>query len=823
MKTFDRVCFAEPQELSSGWTCAVLKAGSCATPDEAIKSGDWMPAKVPGTASQALSEAGLYSLSHPTPLHDCDVWYITSIFLKAASTLRMDGLATISEIWINGRLVAESTSMFLPVDIELKDVGHHEIAICFRSRNQTLNGIKGKRARWRTAFVDNPSLRFVRTTLLGHMPGWCPQIDIVGPYRSIKTFPRHAITRKDVDLHATYSNGRGRLETTIAFPEGMELPDLVILLCADHRVTLEISGRSAHAAFERDNIEPWWPHTHGNPKLYEVAIDIDGVVNNLGSIGFRSIEIDKGTDACCFGFVVNGVNIFARGACWTPWDLVDLPADKPTYNRALGLMRDAGFNMVRIPGMTLYGNAVFFEVADELGIMVWQDLQFANFDYPFSDENFHAIAVQEVETFLLSSRHNCSLVMLCGGSEVAQQAAMMGLPPESRKIDFFAREAQAITRRIRPDMVYIENSPSGGDLPFSVNQGVGHYYGVGAYLRPLEDARRADVSFATECLAFSNVPDAATIRAQFSEATPDPASWEHSIPRDQGASWNFEDVREFYMNLLYGVDCTSLKKQDPLRYLALSRATVAEVMESTFHEWRRPNSRTCGGVVFLWKDLQPGFGWGIIDSSGRPKSPWHALRRACKPLQLVVTDEGVNGLYVHAINEAHADRELGISLECITAAGDILASGEVTFSLAGRQARTFTGTQVLGAFFDINYAYKFGTRGHDIVVARMRDLSTSEIISDACFFPGGRGNAQYETGLKVELLEHQNVFSLNIHCSRFAQTVTIDDEFFLPSDNYFHLAPGQIKNIRLERFKENASRPSGVVSALNGLDTAHYQ
>ncbi len=276
------------------------------------------------------------------------------------------------------------------------------------------------------------------------------------------------------------------------------------------------------------------------------------------------------------------------------------------------------------------------------------------------------------------------------------------------------------------------------------------------------------------------------------------------------------------MNLLYGVDCAVLKDIDPARYLALARACIAEVMETAFHEWRRPKSRTDGALVFLWKDLRAGAGWGIVDLSGRPKSAWYALRRACQPEQLLLTDEGVNGLHLHVVNETQSAQNLFITMECMTESGDIVASGEAGLSLGTRQSRTLTGAELLGAFFDVNYAYKFGARAHDIVVARLNDRPTSENISEVYFFPGGRGSVQYDNGLKVELLEQNDSFSLNISCRRFAQTVAIDDEYFRPADNYFHLAPGRVRCIRLERIGENRCRPSGIVSSLNGLDVARY-
>ncbi|MBW3629606.1 MAG: hypothetical protein KY464_09930, partial [Gemmatimonadetes bacterium] len=88
-------------------------------------------------------------------------------------------------------------------------------------------------------------------------------------------------------------------------------------------------------------------------------------------------------------------------------------------------------------------------------------------------------------------------------------------------------------------------------------------------------------------------------------------------------------------------------------------------MEEVFAEWRRPGSRCGGGLVWFFQDLWPGAGWGVVDSGGAPKAAWHALRRAFRPVQLAITDEGVNGLALHLINETAKPLEAKLSLHCL--------------------------------------------------------------------------------------------------------------------------------------------------------------
>src|SRR5262249_31974023 len=152
----------------------------------------------------------------------------------------------------------------------------------------------------------------------------------------------------------------------------------------------------------------------------------------------------------------------------------------------------------------------------------------------------------------------------------------------------------ALVTSLAPSAAWVPSTPMGGTFPFQVDRGISHYYGVGAYLRPFDDARRANVQFAAECLAFSNVPDASVVDNLRDEGvTPGHhPRWKAAVPRDAGAGWDFEDVRDHYVRVLFGVDPSEVRAQDTDRYLALGRVATGEAMLRTFAEWRRPGA-TC--------------------------------------------------------------------------------------------------------------------------------------------------------------------------------------------------------------------------------------
>src|SRR5262249_22082874 len=148
------------------------------------------------------------------------------------------------------------------------------------------------------------------------------------------------------------------------------------------------------------------------------------------------------------------------------------------------------------------------------------------------------------------------------------------------------------------DVPYVPNSPYGGAMPFLPNAGVTHYYGVGAYCRPLEDARRADVRFSAESLAFAHVPQQKVVHRRLPVPAVHSPLWKERTPRDRGASWDFDDIRDHYLEVLYGINPARLRREEPERYLDLSRAVSGEVIEATFAEWRRKGSGCNGALVW---------------------------------------------------------------------------------------------------------------------------------------------------------------------------------------------------------------------------------
>lgn len=794
---------AEVQPLTDGWRVAVNGKG-----DGSLfrsRRPDFLPAQVPGTLAGALAAAGRFDPAAPRPLQDQDAWYVRDLnAVPGPAVLRFEGLATVAEVFLNGAPILTVESMFEASDVPVELTGDDRLEIRFAALTESL-AAKGPRARWRPRLADNQGLRLVRTTLLGHMPGWCPSVHAVGPYRPIGLIRPGLLALDDVRIRADVDGRDGVLSVSFA-----GAPTDLRLRCAGVEADFSRYAGRALAVLRVPDAELWWPATHGRPALHDVEVVAGGRPFRLVRTGFRQLEVDRG-DGGDFAVRVNGVPVFCRGAVWTTADLLTLAGTREAYEPLLRQAADAGMNMIRIPGIATYQTPAFYDLCDELGLLVFADLMFANFDYPAGDPAFVAHVETEARQFL-DARQGCpSLAVVCGGSEIAQQAAMLGLPAEYWYSPLVTGVLPSLVAELRPDAAWVPGSPSGGDLPFSVDAGVGHYYGVGAYRRPLEDARRAAVVFASECLAFANLPDEPGM----------PADLDAGVPRDPGSGWDFAEVRDHYLGRLYGLDPAGLRRDDPAAYLAYSRATTAEVATETFAEWRRAASCCRGALVFTLSDVAPGAGWGVIDQAHRPKSTFRALARACAPVAIGITDEGVNGLHLQLTNETAEP-----------VAGEVevfgLRDGTVKVCPAGRAVTlaahrqvTLRATDLLGSFFDYGYAYRFGPAEHQVVIARLR--VDGEVVAEAFHFPLGRAGALHPATLSATVGSDASGWFLDIAASAFAQSVHLNVPGQLPADDWFHLAPDRPRRIRLARLPETdpAEAPTGEVRTLAG-DAARF-
>jgi beta-mannosidase len=778
----------------------------------------WTPAVAPFTVAQALD----HPLDRPGDFDDRDWWTRATFTTAGPGRLTFEGLATLAEVWVDGTKVLESRNMFrthtVPLDLP---AGDHELVIRFRALTPEL-AAKRPRPRWKTALVASQNLRWIRTTLLGRIPGWTPPLPAVGPWRPVTWQDDAAPALRDVDLRTWAEGATGRLTLQAAVNlAGMTAARLTV---GDRTFPLKVVGATLSGEGTWPDAPLWWPHTHGEPTLHDASVEVEAAGTwhrfPLGKVGFKAVTLDRAEGRV--QLVVNGRPIFTRGACWTTADARSL-VDATRTRAFLELAREAGANLVRVGGTMVYESEAFYTACDELGLMVWQDFMFANFDYPFGDADFRADVEAEVTQQLDRLQKHVSVAVHCGSSEIHQQAAMLGFPPEGFASDFFDRELPATCAALHPGIPYFPSTPCEGALPFHTAVGLTHYYGVGAYRRPLADLRVADVKFTPECLGFSQVPEPETVQALAGDGplVPHQPLWKARVPRDSGAGWDFEDVRDHYLREGFGVDPVALRSADPTRYLACSRVVPGELQRRAFAEWRRAGSRCGGALVWLWQDLWPGAGWGLVDSHGRPKAAWYLLKRAWAARSVHLSDEGLDGHGVHLVNESAEAMEATLELELWTGTRTRVAQVAVPVSVPPFTTDAKSAEALLGHFADTTYAYRFGPPRHRVVLARLRDAATGALLSEDACFPAGMDLPTVEgAGWQgTATASSPTEVVLDLSATAFLQSVSFEVPGWRPDHAYFHLAPGETRRVAFRATEPMPRVFKAHVGALNTAET----
>ena len=824
-----------PSPLTAGWELA-----TASEPESDSARLRFTPAQVPGTVASSLRSQKAWRMGDDVRFDASEHWFRCRFEADPAGggeelVLRFGGIATLAEVWLNGERILESGSMFASHDVNVTALvrPQNELLIVCRSLSAALRAQRPRKpaARWRTRVVSEQSLRWFRTTLLGRAPGFSSEPEPVGPWRPVTLLRRRRIVVEDWSRRVTLDGTVGTLAIDLRLRTlgagSRPVSGRLVVDSAGASLDLVESDHDHHAraVLRIPGLVPWLPHTHGTPALYPVRVQLqleDGTLAEFEDVpaGFRSIA--PGDDDG-LALKINNTPVFCRGVVWTPPDVVSLAATPHATAERLRLLRDGGFNMVRLAGTMLYESESFHRLCDELGLLVWQDMMFANMDYPFQEPGFHQAVAAEAQSELSRLSRHPSTAVICGNSEIEQQVGMLGLDAALGRGPFFGEELPALAAHYCPGVPYIASAPCGGDLPFRARSGVANYFGVGAYLRPLEDARRAGVRFASECLAFSNVPEPEMIEqmtlAQRGGLSPVHPAWKRGVPRDSGAGWDFEDVRDHYLKLLYSVDPMPLRYSDTARYWELSRIVSGETMAEVFGEWRRPQS-TCRGGIILWgADLEPGAGWGILDSTGAPKAPYWFLKRALAPCTVWMTDEGLNGIDIHVANDRDTAVDAALRIALYRFSGEPVAASERAVRIPAHAPLTLGVEEVLGRFIDAGYAYRFGPPGHDVIVASLHPPSVEIPFAQSFRFSAGRPIERKpiaELGFTYECrVLAAGAVEILLSSRRFAWGVRIAASGFRPDDSYFGTEPGVTRRVVLTRSQPGDLVPKPVLTAVN--------
>jgi beta-mannosidase len=471
-----------------------------------------------------------------------------------------------------------------------------------------------------------------------------------------------SIARLD-DVQIIQHHQAGQVEIALRIAARRARPDPV-----HAEVTVEFAGRivanlpvaldgdAGTARLSIPDAQLWWPNGLGAQPLYTVTVVLRSEGRELDQrrqrIGLRKVDLDRRRDETgeTFGFVVNGVPCFARGANWVPPHPIPERVDPLLRGRFFDAMTRAHFNMLRIWGGGVYEDDAFYERCDELGILVWQDLMMACAHVPLHDAAWTDDLLHEIEDQVQRLRHHPCLALWCGNNEfemggISWDAGDMRMDWDDY-IRLFDRRIPELIGRLDPQRAWWPCSPTtplGDRADFNhADSGDVHAWDVWVKGDPLDSASQNTPRFVSE-FGFQSFAELPTLAA--------------AMPADQIAIGHagFEHRQRGGPTATARI-LTAVREWLPLPTQPdlLARATqLAQgiYLDVNIRAWRR--SGRCRGTLY-WQidDTWPCLSWSTVDHRGVWKLSHAQVARAFAPQALCTAVDAAKGAVdVHVVND----------------------------------------------------------------------------------------------------------------------------------------------------------------------------
>lgn len=667
--------------LDSGWQFRLAPDSTLAA--QHTDQTSWTAARVPGSVQTDLLATGNigdpFYRDNEAQLQWIGLadWDYQLAFNVDAGTLKQDhvdlvfdGVDTFADIIVNDKPLLKTGNMFRRWRIPVKNVlhaGSNTLTVRLHSPIAKLQpwllmqpyALPGE---FDSAFGDEPkgkqTSNYVRKANYQYGWDWGPRFVTMGIWQPVQLeswtdarLDDFHIAQPHVDADSAQLSADVSLQAGKAGPVHVTVnwtaPDGSTGQTAQD-VTIKAGDNALHVPFAIDKPARWWPAGYGEQNLYHFHVDVTRAGSTLVSAdrntGLRSVELRRDRDQWGrgFAFVVNGVPIFAKGADLIPTDSFPERTTPEQLKQLLTSTRDANMNMLRMWGGGYYQSDAFYDLADQLGIMIWQDFMFGGAITPY-DHEFLGNSRVEAEEQVRRLRNHPSIVLWCGNNEV--QTGWESWPDrEDFKKSISADERQRIESGMRelfgntlrnvvkandPDVPYWASSPStdfDGEANV-LNDGDYHYWKVWSGSEPIEHYLDVTPRFQSE-YGLQSFPVMSTIESFAAPADMSPNS---PVMRahQKFANGNGNDRLLLYIRANYG------EPKDFASFVYLSQLMQAEGIELAAEHLRSSRPQSMGSLYWQLNDVWPGPSWSSIDYYGRWKALQFHAKRFYAPVDVV--------------------------------------------------------------------------------------------------------------------------------------------------------------------------------------------
>ncbi|HCY74622.1 MAG TPA: hypothetical protein DHV28_01755 [Ignavibacteriales bacterium] len=634
--------------------------------DNRLKSHKEFPAKVPGTLhtdllNNKIIDDPFYSDNELRMdwIPECDWLYQTKFDFKGSIKNNIDlvfeGLDTVSEIYLNNIRLGGTDNMFVKYRYNVKSIlksKGNELKVLFKS--PTRYAADEEKIYGKLPVALNSTRVYLRKAQYSFGWDWGPTFPTSGIWRNVYLEEWSVAKIENVTFNTISINKKNAEVEVNIYVNSSDKKDLALDVSISNRDTFYeqkiplTSSSKNKISFKINEPKMWWPNGEGEQNLYLLKvilvkenIVLDEIQKN---VGIRAIELVlKEKNNATFKFRVNNKDIYSKGVNWIPADSFLPRVNKKKYSELLLLAKQANMNIVRVWGGGVYEDDEFYNICDELGLLVWQDFMFACGSYPENDD-FIANVSEEVIQNVLRLQHHACLAIWCGNNEnewiwyQEQKLSYKKMPG----YNIYHKVIPGILKKIDPSRPYWPSSPFGNDDdPNSFESGNTHQWNIWSRWIDYTAVVNDKSLFVTE-FGFQGPANKDTFEKYLPIKNRNISDqiFEHHNKQVEGP----ERIIKFLSGHLP-------IKSDWDDYLYLAQLNQGFALKTCLEYWRT-NGRTNGSIIWQINDCWPVSSWAIVDSDIKPKMSYHFVKNSFAPQLIYFTNDGIR-IKIHLLNQNH--------------------------------------------------------------------------------------------------------------------------------------------------------------------------
>lgn len=809
---------------------------------------EWLSASVPGTVQSDLINHKLL----PDPFYGVNEqkiqwvenkeWiYRTTFILNKedlnfqSALLSFKGLDTYADIYLNGSLLERTDNMFIAYDIQVKNIlreGKNNLMIYFHSPiKHTLPQYYTNGFNYPADNDHNPIRTSIYSRKAPYSYGWDWGIRIVtsGIWRPVTlTLFNNAII-DDIYVHQTKVTEKLAVLDNVVTVNSVDtvIKKAKINLYYSYKDNLPVCVRKDISLSPGKNIimiplsidKPnlWMPNGWGEACMYdfttEVIVDNKIVSCKKQRIGLRSLKVinEKDEHGESFYFEVNGRPMFAKGANYVPSDIILTNVTKEKYEHLFKEVKESNMNMLRVWGGGVYEDDIFYDLADENGILIWQDFMFACTAYP-SDPNFLRRVNEEADYNIKRLRNHASLAMWCGNNEIFEGLKFWGWDNIYKGTNamnemwasydkLFRQLLPKKVKELDPDRFYVHTSPyeANWGRPNTWGTGDSHNWGVWHGRKPFETFESDIPRFMSE-FGFQSFPEMKTI-ASFSEEK------DYDINSDVMKTHQKSPIGNEIIKKYMGWDYKIPANFDDFVYV--SQVLQADGVRRGIESHRRNRPYCMGTLYWQLNDVWPVVSWSSIDYYGNWKALHYKVKESFSPI-IVSAIKEKDKLNLYVVSDKLKGEERGtLNLRLMDFDGKILKNEFVKGNFKSNNSTLFASK-------DYNDYAKDSI--NTFLLLTLRDKAGKIIYENTHYFSKTKNQKLPFTNIKSRIKKEDGKYVITLKSDKLVRSLFIE----IPlqgvkfSDNFFDLIPGKSKTICIT--SDKLKKKSDVMITMRSLN-----